>query len=134
MDLFSLFQAILGYLAPPMAAVFLLGVLWPRMTTLAANVGLVIGSLVSLTVGFLQLRDLPGPDFWPHFLLVSFFLFVFILVLMIAVSLATPSDRKANFPTLRQSYADLQYVPSHQVLGLWGVLAIIMISLYLMFN
>ena len=134
MDLFSLFQAILGYLAPPMAAVFLLGVLWPRMTTSAANVGLVVGSLVSLTVGFLQLRDLPNPHFWPHFLLVSFFLFVFILVLMVGGSLATPRGQQASFPTLRQSYADLQYTPAPRILGLWGGLSIIMIMLYLTFN
>ena len=134
MDLFSLFQAILGYLAPPMAAVFLLGVTWKRMTTPAANVGLVVGSIVSLTVGVMQLRNWPNPTFWPHFLLVSFFLFVFILLLMIGVSLGTPFDRKSDFPTLTQSYAQLQYTPSHRVLLLWGGLSIIMISLYLIFN
>lgn len=133
MDLFSLFQAILGYLAPPMAAVFLLGVTWKRMTTPAANIGLVVGSIVSLTIGVMQLRDWPDPTFWPHFLLVSFFLFVFILLLMIGVSLGTPYDRKTNFPTLTQSYAALQYTPSRQVLLLWGGLSIIMISLYLIF-
>ncbi len=134
MDLFSLFQAILGYLAPPMAAVFLLGVTWKRMTTPAANVGLVVGSIVSLTVGVMQLRDWPDPAFWPHFLLVSFFLFVFILLLMIGVSLGTPFDRQADFPTLIQSYAALKYTPSHQVLGLWVGLSMVMISLYLIFN
>ncbi|WKN44864.1 sodium:solute symporter family transporter [Tunicatimonas pelagia] len=139
MDLFSLFQAILGYLAPPMAAVFLLGVLWPRMTTRAANIGLIVGSALSLTVGFLQLSEVPEPNFWPHFLLVSFFLFAFILVLMIGVSWTPWSDQKevqekADFPTLRQSYANLQYTPSQWVLGLWGGLSIVMIALYLIFN
>ncbi|HEV7347352.1 sodium:solute symporter family transporter [Telluribacter sp.] len=134
MDLFSLFQAILGYLAPPMAAVFLLGVTWKRMTTPAANVGLVVGSIVSLAVGVCQLRAWPSPTFWPHFLLVSFFLFVFILILMVGVSLATPLDRRSDFPTLTQSYAALNYTPSRRVLWLWGGLSVVMLSLYLIFN
>ncbi|WKN45473.1 sodium:solute symporter family transporter [Tunicatimonas pelagia] len=134
MDLFSLFQAILGYLAPPMAATFLLGVLWKRMTVAAANVGLTVGSTVCLAVGVLQLLDVPNATFWPHFLLVSFFLFVFILILIIAVSWLTSVDHTKNFPTLAQSYAALRYTPSPQVLLLWGGLSVIMTALYLIFN
>ncbi|MEM7108394.1 MAG: sodium/solute symporter [Bacteroidota bacterium] len=135
MDLFSLFQAILGYLAPPMSAVFLLGVLWKKMTVKAANSGLVIGSLVSLSVGFLQLLKFPDQSFWPHFLLVSFYLFVFICAVIIVVTL---TDKKRNepviFPSLQQSYQALNYKLSLQSRALWGLLGVVMVILYLLFN
>ena len=37
LNLFNVFQSVLGFIAPPMAAVFLLGIFWKRCTTRAAN-------------------------------------------------------------------------------------------------
>ncbi|MGB3781075.1 MAG: sodium:solute symporter [Tunicatimonas sp.] len=133
MDLFSLFQAILGYLAPPMAAVFLLGVLWKRATARAANVGLVLGSVVSLAVGFMQLLEVPSPSFWPHFLLVSFYLFVFIIVLMVVVTLLEKEQADATI-TLADLFKEQGYRPSPKVVKLWGVLFVVMGILYVLFN
>ena len=134
MDLFSLFQAILGYLAPPMSAVFLLGVLWPKMTAKAANIGLVAGSACCLLIGVLQLSEIPYKGFWPHFLLVSFFLFVFIVLLIIVVTVFDKAKARKNFPTLAESYISLGYKPSKKVVGLWGLLFVAMIVLYVVFN
>ena len=134
MDLFSLFQAILGYLAPPMSAVFLLGVLWPKMTAKAANIGLVAGSACCLLIGVLQLSEIPYKGFWPHFLLVSFFLFVFIILLIIVVTIFDKAKARKNFPTLAESYISLGYKPSKKVVGLWGLLFVAMIVLYIVFN
>ncbi len=134
MDLFSLFQAILGYLAPPMTALFLLGVLWEKTSTKAANLSLVIGSFVSLFVGVLQLMEYPNKDFWPHFLYVSFFLFVFIILLMIVITLLDNKQEESKFPTLKESYFKLGYKPSTQVVVLWGILFVTMIVLYIIFN
>lgn len=134
MDLFSLFQAILGYLAPPMTALFLTGVLWKRTTTIAANTGLIAGSLISLLVGALQLMGYPNKEFWPHFLLVSFWLCVFIVMMIVVISLLTKDEKRSDFPTLRESYIKLNYKPTNRVLILWGILFAVMISLYVFFN
>ncbi len=134
LDLFSLFQAILGYLAPPMAAVFLIAVTWKGMTAKAANTALVLGSLICLSVGFLQLLEYPNKQFWPHFLLVSFFLFLINLLIVFIVSLVDQRMFKRKFPTLSESYIALDYRPSKQVLGLWGLLFLVMIFLYIFFN
>ncbi len=134
MDLFSLFQAILGYLAPPMTAVFLLAVLWKRMTSQAANAGLVFGSLISLLVGILQLTGTPNEGVWPHFLLVSFYLFVAIVILVIFVGLTSTRKDKVSFPSLKQSYRQLSYRVSNKVMIAWSTLFAVMLFLYLFFN
>ena len=134
MDLFSLFQAILGYLAPPMTAVFLLAVLWKGMTPRAANAGLVFGSLVSLSVGILQLTGTPAGGVWPHFLLVSFYLFVAIVILVVLVGWADARKAPVSFPSLKQSYQQLSYRVSNKVIIAWGALFAVMLFLYLFFN
>lgn len=55
MNLFDVFQSVLGFLAPPMSVVFLLGVLWKRMTTRAANLILSLGTVISIGVGVVNL-------------------------------------------------------------------------------
>ena len=37
LNLFDVFQSVLGFIAPPMSVVFLFGVLWKKTTTKAAN-------------------------------------------------------------------------------------------------
>ena len=134
LDLFSLFQAILGYLAPPMSAIFLLAVFWKRTTAFATNAGLVMGSLICIIVGSMQLSQFPDPDFWPHFLYVSFFLFLFIVFFIVVLSLTGKPDISSDFPSLRESYKALGYRPGNKVIGLWSILFVVMISLYIIFN
>ena len=89
--LFDIFQSILGYLAPPLAVTFLLSVFWKRTTKLAVNLILSAGSAVSLFVGALNLWILPpnketGANmWWPHYFLVSFYLFAFLFVSAIII-------------------------------------------------
>ncbi len=130
-DLFSLFQAILGYLAPPMAAVFLLGVLWPRMTTRAADTGILVGSIASLLVGALQLSGWPSTEVWPHFLYVSFFLFVFICTLIVVVTLVGKDARAVSTMSLANMRAEIGEEQSPR--SPWIILAVVMIGLYLAF-
>ena len=89
LNLFNVFQSVLGFIAPPMAAVFLFGVFWKRTTTLAANMALTLGTVFSIGVGILYLWVFPAEqyDAWPHFMLLSFYLFVIIGIGMIVVSL-----------------------------------------------
>ena len=127
LNLFNVFQSVLGFIAPPMTAVFLLGIFWRRTTTLAANLALTVGTLFCLTVGVLYLW---GPESWPwpHFMLLSFWLFVALVVLMVAVSLF---DRRAETAPIPQPVHE---PTSRLVIGLWLALAVVMIGLYVYFN
>jgi SSS family solute:Na+ symporter len=70
-NMFELLQGIISFIAPPMGAVFLMGVLWRGATAAAAYATLVLGSIVSLSVGLMHFRHWPGEDFWPNHLLLA---------------------------------------------------------------
>jgi len=130
LNLFDVFQAVLGFIAPPMSVVFLTGVLWKRTTTRAANAVLSFGTLFSFTIGILYLWVFPKDQYnWPHFLLLSFFIFVLLLVLAVVISLL---DKK---PQQKNELSDYRPEPlSKNVLWWWGILAVLMISFYIIFN
>ena len=60
--LFDLLQSIIAFIAPPMAAVFTIGVLWRRATAKAAITALLVGSAVSISVGVCQLAKWPAME------------------------------------------------------------------------
>lgn len=130
LNLFNVFQSVLGFIAPPMAAVFLLGVFWKRTTTRAANMALTIGTVFSLTIGILYLWVLPSKiyDFWPHFMMLSFLIFVVIVMTMVIVSYLDNSKTVStlDFGTIAK--------PTKLVMALWGALIVVMIGLYIFFN
>ena len=129
-NLFELLQGIIAYFSPPMAAVFLIGVLWKRATSKAALITLVVGSVVSVGIGVLAMNDLPRPDFWPHFMLMAFLLFAALCALMIVVSFCTRhSAEEGVLPSLRETYAQDTDTPKTIWLG-WAILAIIMLTIY----
>ena len=110
-NLFNLFQGIIGYMAPPVSAVFVLGIFWKRSTSTAALLTLIIGSAVSLSVGICDITNVfaneAGQDIFPHFLLLSFYLFCGIMIFMIVTSLLTRhSTSETPLPTLRQTYRE----------------------------
>ena len=127
LNLFNIFQSVLSFIAPPMTAVFLLGVFWQRTTTRAANVALTAGTAFCLIVGILYLW---GPDsaLWPHFMMLSFLLFVILAVMMVIVSLL---DKKSTVHAIPQP---IRGKTSRLVTTLWLLLAIVMLCLYVVFN
>ena len=131
LNLFNVFQSVLGFIAPPMAAVFLFGVFWKRSTTLAANMALTLGTVFSIGVGILYLWVFPAEqyDVWPHFMLLSFYLFVIIGIGMIVVSLW---DKSPQLGILNME--KIEDKPARIVLILWGLLIVTMIGLYIFFN
>ncbi len=133
LNLFDVFQAILGFIAPPMSVVFLFGVLWKKTSTRAANFILSAGTLISIGTGIFYLWVFPSDQytFWPHFLLLSFYIFV---VLALAAFLITILDKKTALKD--QNQLDFKYVakPSKSVLLSWFILILTMISLYILFN
>ena len=134
MDLFSLFQAILGFLAPPITAIFIVGVIWKKATSQAANVILSAGTFISLGIGVCFLTHFPSAEFWPHFLFLSFLICAGLCLIMIIVSILTRSeDQTAVIPTLRETYRS-QGKTASSVKWLWGSLIAVMILLYIIFN
>ena len=131
LNLFDVFQAILGFIAPPMSVVFLTGVLWKRMTTRSANFILAAGTVISMGTGVLYLWVFPAAEytFWPHFLLLSFYIFVFLLVLAIIIALLDKS-------TTSESQLDMEPIakPDRQVWLVWIALIVVMVGLYVFFN
>ena len=131
LNLFNIFQSVLGFIAPPMAAVFLFGVFWKRTTARAANMALTIGTVFSIGVGILYLWVLPAEqyDFWPHFMMLSFYIFLVIAVAMVVVSLTGEADAD-----MAAAISPLPSKPSLDVRVGWVLLFIVMIALYVFFN
>ena len=135
LNLFDVFQSVLGFIAPPMSVVFLFGVLWKKTTTKAANSILIFGTLLSLSIGVLYLWVFPndpttGVKIWPHFLLLSFYIFVFLSVIIVIISYL---DKESNPYKSTLDYSTLGKV-TPKVKILWATLIVTMIGLYIYFN
>jgi SSS family solute:Na+ symporter len=129
--MFSLFQSILGFLAPPITAVFLVGVLWRRATAAGAVAVLSVGSLVSLGTGLLYLTS-ANKQAWPHFLLLSFYLCVALCGMMVAVSLLGPRQQALTGTAARTPVVLLR--PERSVVVAWALLVVVMLALYAVFR
>lgn len=133
LNLFDVFQSVLGFIAPPLSVVFLLTVFWKRTTKKAVNFTLSAGSIFSLGVGITYLWILP-PDrytFWPHYLIVSFLIFMVLLFLAVLISLI---DRSPFVYEVNEEHQANIQQPDRVVWISWVALAIVMVSLYLFFN
>jgi SSS family solute:Na+ symporter len=133
LNLFDVFQSVLGFIAPPLSVVFLLTVFWKRTTRKAVNIILSAGSAFSLGTGVVYLWILPQDKyhFWPHYLLLSFFIFVFLFLLAMIISLL---DRTAVTANTSHSDHASKIKTTRSVWISWILLSIIMITLYLIFN
>jgi SSS family solute:Na+ symporter len=133
LNLFDIFQSVLGFIAPPLAVVFLLTVFWRRTTKKAVNLILSAGSAFSLGIGVLYLWVFT-PDqyaFWPHYLLLSFYIFLVLFGVAVMASILDPVpvvlDRELH------TTKDLPK-PTKRVWTAWILLIFVMIGLYLIFN
>lgn len=133
-NLFDTLQSVVAFFAPPISTVFLLGVLWKRATPTAAILTLTGGSVLSLTLGLLQLKGYPQPDFWPHYMLLSFYLFAGLMAFMVVVSLLTRPRPDLELPTLLDTYRRQRHSRSRLVWSLWVAMAVLMGTVYLIFN
>lgn len=129
-NLFNIFQAVLGFIAPSLSVVFLLSVFWKRTTAKAVNAILSFGSAFSLFVGVLYLWVLPADKYpmWPHFLLLSFYIFAILLVAAIIISLTDRNPQTSNIET-----AEIPRT-SKKVKWLFALLGVVILSLYVIFN
>jgi SSS family solute:Na+ symporter len=65
---------------------------------------------------------------WPHFMLLSFYLFVILVVSMVIISLTDDDKTPYEIP------APVKEGWSRLAVALWIVLAVVMIGLYVFFN
>lgn len=128
MDLFNVFQSVLSFIAPPMAAVFVMGVFWKRCTTLAANVVLTFGTIFSIGCGVLYLWVIPNATEHIHFMMLSFYIFVVLIIGMIIISYLDKST------VIRKPMAIVKSEMSLGVKVAWIALVVVMVSLYIFFN
>ncbi len=133
LNLFDVFQAVLGFIAPPMTTVFLLGVFWKKATTRAANFVLSFGTIFSIGTGIFYLWIFPSEkyEFWPHFLLLSFIIFV---ILMLASVLIVYSEKDAHKKDQNQLDFGTITRPGRKVWTVWIALIIVMVGMYIIFN
>ena len=107
----------------------MLGIFWRRTTTRAANFALTIGTAFCLIVGVLYLWPPEWLQFpWPHFMLLSFYLFVILAASMVVISLTDKDKTRYEIP------APVREDRSKLAIALWIALAIVMVSLYIFFN
>jgi SSS family solute:Na+ symporter len=132
LNLFDIFQSVLGFIAPPMSVVFLFGVLWNKTTTKAANLTLTLGTFISIGIGVLYLWVFPNGTYnWPHFLLLSFYIFVGLSVMAYLITIFDKAGQQ-DHQTLLRINPDAK--PDKQVKVLWILLCLVMVALYLIFN
>lgn len=99
--LYQYLQSVQSYLAPPVAAVFLLGIFFKRINSAGAMATLAGGFLLGMLRIFLELQKDVLTGFWLDFATMNFLyfcitLFVFCVVLLVVVSLLTspPSEKQ----------------------------------------
>lgn len=128
MDLFNVFQSVLSFIAPPMAAVFVMGVFWKKCTTLAANLVLSFGTIVSISTGICYLWIIPGASESLHFMMLSFILFCVLIMMMFFVSIFDVTQEEKHAMKVVDEKTSVFVKLS------WVALVAVMVGLYIFFN
>jgi len=136
----SIFQGvnvIICYVAPPVTAVFVLGIFWKRASAAGALATLWSGFAMGFTVFFLDwYKEYTGWNV--NFMMASFYMFMICVGILIVVSLLKPHQHTAESEMLVWGNPlDALRGPAWPGIGnykfLAGVLFIVMISLYVIF-
>jgi SSS family solute:Na+ symporter len=94
--IFEGINKLISYVAPPITAVFLLGVFWKRPSGTAAFITLVGGMLLGAVTFYLDWNNIYRGDF----MLIAFLLLVACLVIMVAATFLFPAPFKPEAKTL----------------------------------
>ena len=135
----TIFQGInklISYVAPPITAVFLLGVFWRRASGKSAFITLITGMVLGLAAFYLDWNAIYRGDF----MLVAFWLFVACVVIMVVTTFLFPEPLKAEAKLLVWDNwrEPLRGDASGRALGNYRVLAVVILlvfaALYLTFR
>ena len=130
---FDLIQGLVSILAPPLSVVFLAGVIWKKANNIAAEVVLYGGGLVCIVLGICHVLNYPYKGYWPHFLLLSFYIFLVLSAVMLVLSLLTKPVHGQALLSIAESNRQFEH-KSKKIWLLWGALAIVMVIIYIFFN
>ncbi len=131
-NLFAYLQDILGYIAPPIASTFIVGLFWKRANGTGSFISLLFGFLMAFiwVVGIVK-----GVDHWffqLHFLLRTTVLFVLCVIVHILVSASTPAppaiktDKLTWSPQLiKEETEELRGLPWYQNYRILSVILLI---------
>ena len=135
-QLFVYLQNVQAYIAPPIAAVFLIGVFWKRVNSNGAIASLITGFVLGIgrLIADLNKDSLSGvlASFTEiNFLHYAFYLFVICTIVLIVVSLTTeePSEDKVKDLTFQtvDPTTDLPSDPLWRQKDVWAAVALIAI-------
>jgi SSS family solute:Na+ symporter len=140
--LYQYLQSVQGYLAPPITAVFLLGLFWKRMNSAGATSALVVGfvcGMIKLTLqSFFGAAEgkASNPAFLAaigdfNFLYATGVLMMISVVVMIVVSLMTPAP--AEEKTRGLTYGSIQHLAGDEIHDSWDWGNKLMAGLILLF-
>jgi solute:Na+ symporter, SSS family len=120
-EVYIYLQSVQAYISPPIAAVFLLGVLWPRANRYGAIASLVVGAVLGAARFLFELNKtsslVTGSSVLTAFVNINFLhfailIFVISVVLLVAVSLATAPETMAKLRGLTFATLDRDYRPT----------------------
>lgn len=147
--LYVYLQSVQGYLAPPITAVFFLGLFWSRINSAGATWGLSVGfilGMIKLTLqAFFGAEKIAQPallayigDF--NFLYATGVLFVISAIIIVVVSLVTPPPPEAKVRGL--TYGSIHHEAGDEIRRSWdtgnkfmaGLILLLVLGLYLYFS
>ncbi len=135
--IFGLIQQVFFYMAPPIAALFLVGILWPRATAKAAVATLFCGFLVYLPLTTMVLfKAVPALRPFDSFTHHTFVMFVACVLTLIGVSLFTKPKTKEELTGVVWSRAALRTSAGEGRRGLaslaiaWAAMVALIVGLY----
>ncbi|WP_143305954.1 SLC5 family protein [Chitinophaga vietnamensis] len=127
--LFEITQGMVSILAPPLSVVFLAAIFWKKTNRRAVITTLYGGGCSCLLIGICYLLSFPYKGFWPHFLVLSVYLFAGLAALLITVTLCTShSTVEDHLPPAAENLAG---GASRKVWMGWAILAVVMVMIYL---
>ena len=143
--LYQYLQSVQSYLAPPIAAVFLLGVFSKRINAKGAYSAMVIGFIIGVIRIILELNRDGLSGFWYEFATINFLyfciiLFVVSILIMVIVSLLTqkPSAEQLNGLTFATTVAEDKAASraSWNAKDVWlsAIVILIIVSVFLYFS
>ncbi len=128
--LYQYLQSVQGYLAPPITAVFLLGLFWKRMNSAGATSALVVGFILGMIKLTLQSfygaaeGKMSDPAFLAaigdfNFLYATGVLMLISVIVMVVVSLMTPAPTEEQTNGL--TYGSIHHLAGDEIKGSWDL-------------
>ncbi|WP_158622641.1 SLC5 family protein [Pedobacter sp. KBW06] len=132
-DFFELSQGLVSILAPPLSVVFLAGILWKRVNSISVETVLYGGGLICLILGACHVLNYPYKGYWPHFLILSFYIFLALGIVIVISTLITKPRINPVIPSLLEAKAEV-VDNSRSIWMIWMGLAAVMVLIYILFN